>query len=42
VRPHAKLRGVESQGMVLAAKDDEHGLSVLTIEKDIDPGTRVT
>jgi methionyl-tRNA synthetase len=37
-----KIMGVESQGMVLAAKDDEHGLSVLGIDKDIAPGTRVT
>ena len=37
-----KIMGVESQGMVLAAKDDEHGLSVLGIDKDIVPGTRVT
>jgi methionyl-tRNA synthetase len=37
-----KIMGVESQGMVLAAKDDEHGLSVLTVEKAIAAGTRVT
>lgn len=37
-----KIMGLESQGMVLAAKDDEHGLSVLGIDKEIVPGTRVT
>jgi len=37
-----KIMGVESQGMVLAASDTEHGLSVLGVDKDIDPGTRVS
>ena len=37
-----KIMGLESQGMVLAASDDEHGLSVLGLEKDIAPGTRVS
>lgn len=37
-----KIMGVESQGMVLAASDTEHGLSVLGVEKDIAPGTRVS
>lgn len=36
----AKLMGVESQGMVLAAGDtDVHGL--LTIQEEVDPGTKV-
>ena len=30
-----KLCGVESQGMILAAADDENNLSVLTVDKDI-------
>ena len=29
----AKLRGIESQGMVLAASDDEGNLQVLTVDK---------
>jgi methionyl-tRNA synthetase len=34
-----KLMGLESQGMVLAASD-ESGLSVLGLDKDIEPGSR--
>ncbi len=37
-----KMMGIESQGMVLAAKDDTHGLAVATVEKEIDPGVRVS
>jgi methionyl-tRNA synthetase len=36
----AVLRGVESQGMLLAAKDDDK-VVLLTIEKDVKPGSRV-
>ncbi len=36
----AVLRGVESQGMLLAAKDDDK-VVLLTAEKDIAPGSRV-
>ncbi len=36
-----KIMGVESQGMVLAASDPS-GLSVVTVEKDIAPGTRIS
>lgn len=35
-----EVRGVESNGMLLAAKDQE-ALSVLTIDKDILPGSAV-
>ncbi len=35
-----KMMGLESQGMVLAASDEE-GLSVLGVDKDIAPGVRV-
>lgn len=35
-----KLRGVESQGMLLAAKDDAT-LALLTVDKDITSGSRV-
>jgi methionyl-tRNA synthetase len=31
--------GMQSQGMVLAASD-ENGLSILLLDKDIDPGSR--
>ncbi len=36
----AKLRGIESQGMILAASD-ENGLSLVTIDKDMPSGARV-
>ncbi|MFA5013213.1 MAG: methionine--tRNA ligase subunit beta [Candidatus Paceibacterota bacterium] len=35
------LMGLESQGMILAAKD-ESGLSVLITEKEIKTGTKIT
>ena len=34
------LRGVESQGMLLAARDDDK-VVLLTTEKDVKPGSRV-
>jgi methionyl-tRNA synthetase len=34
-----KLMGLESRGMVLAASDDD-GLSVLIVDKDVEPGSR--
>ncbi len=37
----AKLMGVESHGMLLAASDDEGNLSVITPEKLIKQGSRV-
>jgi len=36
----AKLRGIESQGMLLAASDDDH-LEVLTLHSDISTGSKV-
>ena len=36
----AVLRGVESQGMLLAARDDDKVI-LLTTEKDVEPGSRV-
>ncbi len=36
----AVLRGVESQGMLLAAKDGDQ-VVVLTTEKDVNPGAKV-
>ena len=38
---HCKLCGVESQGMILAAADDENNLSVLTVDKDIIEGSEI-
>jgi len=37
----AKIRGVESQGMVLAAKDAE-ALTLLTPDKDIKVGSKIS
>lgn len=37
----AKLRGVESQGMLLAASDNER-IVILTPEKSVAPGSRVS
>ncbi|OAG28324.1 methionine--tRNA ligase [Thermodesulfatator autotrophicus] len=37
----AKIRGILSQGMVLAAKD-ENGLTLLAPEKDISPGAKIS
>jgi len=36
----AMLRGVESNGMILAASDDA-GLSIITLDKEIKPGSVV-
>lgn len=36
-----KLRGIESQGMILAAEDDDGQLSLVTLEKDLDDGSEV-
>lgn len=35
-----KLRGILSEGMILAA-EDEKGLSIVTVDKDVEPGTPV-
>ena len=37
----ATLRGIESQGMLLAASSDEEGIVLLTPERDIISGVRV-
>jgi methionyl-tRNA synthetase len=37
----AKLRGILSQGMILAAEDDEGTLSLVQPDKDLPPGARV-
>ncbi|MDR1616647.1 MAG: methionine--tRNA ligase [Syntrophomonadaceae bacterium] len=36
-----KLRGTISQGMILAASDEQQGLEVLTIQSDLAPGVKV-
>ena len=41
LRPR-KIRGIESHGMILAVSDAGHGLSVLGVDKEIDPGSRVS
>jgi methionyl-tRNA synthetase len=38
---YAKLRGVESQGMLLAAEDSKGIVSLLTVDKKIDNGALV-
>lgn len=37
----AKLAGVESEGMILCAEDDEGNLSIMTPEKDMKPGSEI-
>ncbi|MDA8169722.1 MAG: methionine--tRNA ligase subunit beta, partial [Nitrospiraceae bacterium] len=37
----AKLMGLESRGMLLAATDADGNLSVLTVEKDLKPGAKI-
>lgn len=39
--PAIKLRGVESQGMILAAADDSGALSVVTLDRDLPDGSEV-
>jgi methionyl-tRNA synthetase len=37
----AKIRGLESQGMLLAAEDDSGNLSLLTVEKEMGSGAKI-
>jgi len=37
----AKIRGLESQGMLLAAESDDGQLSLITVENEIPPGARI-
>ncbi len=37
----AKLRGVESQGMLLAASDAEGRLAIVTPQRSVSPGSKV-
>ena len=36
-----KIKGIESRGMLLAAEDGKN-LSILTLDKEIEPGTKIT
>jgi len=38
----AKLKGIESQGMILAAANDKDELVLLTIDKEIDTGSKIS
>ncbi|MFQ5863776.1 MAG: methionine--tRNA ligase [bacterium] len=38
----ATIRGLESQGMLLAAEDDSGNLSLVTVDKDIATGAKIT
>lgn len=37
----AKIRGLESQGMLLAAEDDSGNLSLVTVDQEIAPGAKI-
>ncbi|MCL5009751.1 MAG: methionine--tRNA ligase subunit beta [Candidatus Parvarchaeota archaeon] len=39
---HAKLMGLESEGMLLAASDGEGNLSLLTVDNDIKEGSSIS
>ena len=39
--PPRKLRGIESQGMILSAENFDGGLSVLTVDREVKPGSEV-
>jgi methionyl-tRNA synthetase len=38
----AKLMGIESRGMLLAVVDDKEGLSLVTVDKEVKPGGRLS
>jgi len=39
--PPRKLRGIESQGMILSAEDFNGDLSIVTVEREVKPGSEV-
>ena len=39
--PARKLRGLESQGMILSAQNFDGGLSVVTVDREVKPGSEV-
>ena len=38
----ARIRGLESQGMLLAAEDDSGNLSLVTVDKEIEAGAKIS
>lgn len=36
-----KLRGIESQGMILSAENFDGSLSVMTVDREVKPGSEV-
>ncbi len=39
--PPRKLRGIESQGMIISAEDFDGKLSVVTVDREVKPGSKV-
>lgn len=39
--PPRKLRGIESQGMILSAENFDGSLSVITVDREVKPGSEV-
>ena len=39
--PPRKLRGIESQGMILSAENFDGSLSVMTVDREVKPGSEV-
>lgn len=39
---YRKFMGIESQGMLLAAEDDDETFSLLTVDKEVVPGGKVS
>ena len=39
--PPRKLRGIESQGMILSAENFNGELSVITVDREVKPGSEV-
>jgi tRNA-binding EMAP/Myf-like protein len=37
----ANIRGIKSEGMLLAADDGKGAVSILTVDRDIAPGSKV-
>lgn len=37
----ATIRGIQSEGMLLAADDGKGGVSLLTVDRDIAPGSKI-
>lgn len=39
--PPRKLRGIESQGMIISAENADGSLSVVTVDREVKPGSQV-